>query len=726
MSDGLETFEQTGAEALQVAVEKLAAAQRQILSDDARYRTIIENAVEAIITIDEEGLIESANPSALQMFEYRKAELIGKNVSILVPPSDADRHDEYIRAYLRSGDAKIIGVGRDVEAIRKSGELFPAHLSISESEFNGRRFFSGIVHDLTDRRRYEESVQLISAIVESSNDAIVSAGLDGRLTSWNGGAERLCGYCAAEMIGRRLSSIVPERLHRLLEECEANVRRGEWVRGVEMPWLRNDGSVLFVVVKMAPMRGVVGDVVGASIVARDMTEQKRSEMELEDRARRMESLNEELQRRRDEAETHRRELEKTNERLVAAMRAAQSAAEAKTQFLANMSHEIRTPMTAILGYVSVLTESSSATDAERVEAIESIQRNSARLLGLIDDILDFAKLESGQLELERSRFSPRAFVESMIEPMRERAARKGVDLELKCVGATPASIHTSETRLGQILHHLIDNALKFTEIGRVIVEVRPAERNGQPFVEFRVTDTGVGVDPEKASELFEPFSQADSSMSRPFGGTGLGLSVCARLVKLLGGEIGVAARAGPGSEFWFTIPVECASSETTPTPAGVRQPASVVGHDAARVVDLNGRRILLVEDGLDNQRLISRFLAKAGADVEIASNGAEAVDMMMSARERDKLPDVVLMDMQMPVLDGYQATRKLRESAFRVPIIALTAHAMSHDRARCLGAGCDDYIAKPVGREALVSLVRSWADKPVPSHREPAPAAASE
>ncbi|MCA9257042.1 MAG: PAS domain S-box protein, partial [Phycisphaerales bacterium] len=349
MSDGLETFEQTGAEALQVAVEKLAAAQRQILSDDARYRTIIENAVEAIITIDEDGLIESANPSALRMFEYTKAELIGKNVSVIVPPSDADRHDEYIRAYLKSGNAKIIGVGRDVEAVRKSGAFFPIHLSISESEFNGRRFFSGIVHDLTDRRRYEESVQLIAAIVESSNDAIVSAGLDGRLTSWNGGAERLCGYTAAEMIGQRLSSIVPDRLHCLLEECEANVRRGEWVRGVEMPWLRKDGSVTFVVVKMAPMRGVLGDVVGASIVARDMTEQKRSELEIQDRALRVEALNEELRRRRDEAESHRRELEKTNKRLVAAMRAAQSAADAKTQFLANMSHEIRTPMTAILG-----------------------------------------------------------------------------------------------------------------------------------------------------------------------------------------------------------------------------------------------------------------------------------------------------------------------------------------------------------------------------------------
>lgn len=709
MTERIGTTDGSGAESLRRAMTALTQAQQRVLSNDARYRAIIENAVDAIITIDEDGIIESVNPSALRMFEYSEAELVGQNVSILAPSPDREQHDEYIRRYLKTGQARIIGIGRQVEGVKRSGARFPMRLSIGQSALDGRQFFTGIIQDLTERKRYDESVRLNSAIVESSSDAIIGLTPDGVLSSWNGGAERLCGYCADEMIGEPITRIIPHDHREAFAGCRERVRLGESVSGVEMTWQRKDGAEVCVDLNMSPIRGEANSVVGASIAAHDTTDQKRAELALQEHAERMEVLNEELQRRRDETESQRRELAEINGRLMMAMRDAQAAAEAKTQFVANMSHEIRTPLTAILGYVSVLGERLSTPDVETAEALDVIRRNGSRLLVIIDDILDFSKLDSGRLEVQRSRFDPVDVVRDVMAPMETRAANKGLTLRLDGASSIPKTIESDVTRFRQVLDNLIDNALKFTEVGGVTVSLGVREDTPEPLLEVRVVDTGIGIDPSRAGELFEPFSQADSSMTRPFGGTGLGLSVCARLVKLLGGELSVSGAPGRGSEFRFTIAAGTpASVKEAEAEGAASTPQAGLRSDEQR---LDGRRVLLVEDGVDNQRLYRHFLTKAGADVDVAVNGSDAVALMLNGRDSNRVPEIILMDMQMPVMDGYEATRSLRASNFATPIIALTAHAMTYDRSRCLDAGCDDYLSKPVDRKTLVGTVRQWLER---------------
>lgn len=705
MTDRVETTSVSAdAVPLERALAALTRAQQHVLSNEARYQAIIENAVDAIITIDEDGTVESVNPSAVRLFEYSETELVGQNVSLLVPSPDRERHDEYIRRYLATGNARIIGIGRDVEGVKKSGERFPMRLSIGQSELDGRHFFTGIIQDLSERKRYAESIRLMSAIVESSNDAIIALTLDGVVSSWNGSAERLCGIRAQEMIGQRWTAFVPREHREQMSDLRDRTQRGDCVTGAEMRWRRNDGTSVDVEVNLAPIHGAEGDIVGISVTAHDLTRQKQAERELEDRAERMEFMNEELQRRRDEADSQRSELERINGRLLIAMRDAKAAAEAKTQFVANMSHEIRTPMAAILGYISELGELPWESDSEAAEAVESIRRNGEHLLALIDDILDFSKLEAGRLRLKRTRFSPDRVVRDRLAQLETRAARKGISIQIDSQVDAAVTIESDVERFRQILDNLLDNALKFTEVGSVCVGLKMVKGEGGPLLEVCVSDTGVGFDSADAGDLFQPFSQADSSMTRAFGGTGLGLSICGRLVALLDGTIDARSRRGLGSEFRFTIAAGPRGGGSGSVEKNA--PASVASNDAS----LEGRHILLVEDGVDNQRLFKRFLTKAGAQVDVAVNGSDAVVFMNNGRETGHVPDLVVMDMQMPVMDGYEATRRLRASNFSLPIVALTAHAMEHDRARCLDAGCDDYLAKPVDRKALIATLCRWLE----------------
>lgn len=689
----------------------LADANQRARATDARYQAIVENAVDAIITIDEDGVIESVNPSGTRLFEYSESELVGQNVSMLVPSPDRERHDEYIRRYLETGKGRIIGIGREVEGVKKSGRRFPMRLSLGHFEIDGRHFFTGIIQDLSERRRYDESVRLIAAIVESSNDAIIGLLPDGTVSSWNNGAERLCGYRADEMLGERIDVILPHNERAAFADCCKRVQRGASLSGIGMILRCNDGSNVPVDLNLAPIHGASGTVVGASMAAHDTARQKQAERELQERAARMEAMNAELQRRRDEAETQRREMEEINSQLMIAMQEAQKAAEAKTQFLANMSHEIRTPMTAILGFVSELAERNNDPEFDSSEAIDVIRRNGSHLLALIDDVLDLSKLESGRLELTRSKFNPMEVAREVMAPFELCARNKRLDFRLQCEADVPTTIESDATRFRQILVNLIDNALKFTEVGRIEVRLGRSTREASAMLNVRVIDTGIGIDDRETARLFAPFSQGDTSMTRAFGGAGLGLSLCAGLVELLGGEIGATGKSGRGSEFWFSIPLglDAGLDESATDRSGI-PPAAIV--DGSTAECLKGYHVLLVEDGVDNQRLYRRFLFRAGAEVSLAVNGSDAVSHMLSARESGRVPDIVVMDMQMPVMDGYAATRALRGAGFEVPIVALTAHAMTYDRDRCLEAGCDDYLPKPVDKKTLFAVLSGWLREP--------------
>jgi signal transduction histidine kinase len=411
-----------------------------------------------------------------------------------------------------------------------------------------------------------------------------------------------------------------------------------------------------------------------------------------------------------------RELTDLTESLRKAKLSADDANRAKSEFLANISHEIRTPMTAILGHADLLLDPTLPA-ADKVSSIHAVQRNGRHLLELINDILDLSKIEAGKLEIESIACSLPNLLADVASLMRVRAVEKGLELRVEFHGAIPESIVTDPTRLRQILVNLIGNAIKFTERGSVCISCALANPRDEhePRLAFEVSDTGIGMTATQMERLFQPFVQADASTSRTFGGTGLGLSISQRLAETLGGSITARSEPGKGTTFRATIAIDLPEEVrmidcprevlSMPLPNG-DLPGST---DAPPADCLRGRRILLAEDGIDNQYLIALLLRRAGAWVELVENGREAITRALAQASAGTPHDVVFMDMQMPILDGYSAASQLRQSGYHQPIIALTAHAMSGDREKCLRSGCDDYCTKPIDQRRLIELASQYA-----------------
>ena len=401
--------------------------------------------------------------------------------------------------------------------------------------------------------------------------------------------------------------------------------------------------------------------------------------------------------------------------LTRARERALDATRLKSEFLANMSHEIRTPMTAILGFADELElalPNGGAEDPAR-QALVTIQRNGEHLLSLINGILDLSKIEAGKLAVTRTRFSPIALVADVVSLLGPRAREKGLALDARCDGPVPETIQSDAMWLRQIVINLVGNAIKFTSAGevRVIMRLAALDAPSGHLLEIVVEDTGLGLDVEQQQIVFEPFTQVQGAPTREFSGTGLGLSLSRRLARLLAGDIELASTPGRGSRFTLRVatgPLEgvrmCLPSEID---ALVSAP-SVLAHAPASA--LRGR-VLVAEDGADNQRLLHAILTRAGLTVELVANGELACERALAAWELGEPFDIILMDMQMPVLDGYRATRRLRDAGYSGSIVALTAHAMSGDREKCLRAGCDDYASKPVARAELLARLDAQLSK---------------
>ena len=384
--------------------------------------------------------------------------------------------------------------------------------------------------------------------------------------------------------------------------------------------------------------------------------------------------------------------------------------KARAEAAANMSHEIRTPMTAILGDAESLLELGDLSQApeQRLQALHAIQRSGVHLLSVINDILDISKIEAGGLTVERFHFDPLQIIGEAMALHREHAAAKGLPLSSEYRSEIPSSIEGDPARLKQILINLLSNAVKFTAIGSVRLEAGLVLSKDGPRLRFAVTDTGIGISEEQRLRLFLPFEQANQSTSRQYGGTGLGLAISGHLAQLMGGRIEVQSEPGCGSTFTVEIPTGSLDGVSMVSdPAAVEQSRAAVLALSRTARDLPRLdcRILVAEDSPDKGRVVCHLLQGVGAEVEMVENGRLAVDRALAARDEGLPFDLILMDMQMPVMDGYQATRTLRSQGYTLPIIALTAHALQEERQRCLECGCDDYQSKPIQREELIEAI---------------------
>ena len=389
-----------------------------------------------------------------------------------------------------------------------------------------------------------------------------------------------------------------------------------------------------------------------------------------------------------------------------ALQAAESADRAKSEFLANMSHEIRTPVTGVLGFTDLLLNGVDQNETEREDYLRTIRDCGRHLLDLINDVLDLSKIEAGQMEFERIHCQPDQIIDEVVDVLRLKAKEKGLKLDFRWEGSTPGGILTDPARLRQLVMNLVGNAIKFTENGGVQITACLRRECDRQHLAVTVTDTGPGIPHDRQQCIFDAFTQADTSVTRKYGGTGLGLSICRQIARGLGGDLTVESELDEGSTFTAAIDagslVEVRLSDRLPTINAAAVPEKAMG-----LLTLPSVEILLVEDGETNRKLISLLLRRAGAKVTTAENGQAGFEMAMTHNF-----DVILMDMQMPVLDGYEAAGKLREAHYAGPIIAMTAHAMSGDREKCLDAGCDDYMTKPIDREKLISCVAQCASQP--------------
>jgi PAS domain S-box-containing protein len=525
-----------------------------------------------------------------------------------------------------------------------------------------------VMHDISERMEAEEALRHTHDELQTIYDGVIEGLLvtdveTQRFVRANSSLCQMLGYTEEELLTLSIPKIhpaeeVPNDLQRFQAVAEGRVSINE-----NRPVVRKDGSIFY------------ADITGRPIVYngrrcllalfRDITERKQAEQQL-----------------------------------LEAKLAAEAANRAKSEFLANMSHEIRTPMTAILGFADLLLSTPSPEEA--MESAQIIKHNGEHLLQVINDILDLSKIEAGKCEIEPNECSPRRIVTGVLSLMKVRADAKGLSLTVERVGHIPDRIQTDPIRLRQILVNLVGNAIKFTEVGGVRIVVRSdATSNGRCNLVFDVIDTGVGMSQEQINLLFQPFSQVDTSAHRRFGGTGLGLAISSRLAKILGGDIAVTSAPGKGSTFSLTMAAGELKGANPSDHADIveSQPSETM---SKLVFDC---RVLLAEDGPDNQRLIAHLLRKAGAEVAVAENGKVAVDLALKARQAENPFDAIVMDMQMPVMDGYEATRALRNAGYEKPIIALTANAMIEDRRKCLDAGCNDYLMKPIDRAVLLQVV---------------------
>lgn len=542
--------------------------------------------------------------------------------------------------------------------------------------------------------QFQEKAQLLETVIQSANDAIIitkaELGNPGpEIMYVNSAFTRISGYTAEEMIGKSPRILQNEFTKReTLDAMKEALKKGESFKS-ELLNVSKDGRQYWLDISIVPVKNHHGVVTHFAAIERDITAKKEEEIKSK-------GMWIDLKRANMKAEAAARDLQES-------LKKAEAANIAKSDFLANMSHELRTPMNGVLGMAHLLTD--TTLDVEQRELVSTINASAENLLMLLNDILDFSKIEAGALTLEKIAFNFGETLNTVEHLLKPQADKKSVDLIVGYEPDLPKYVWGDPGRLRQIIINLVGNALKFTERGHVKLFAGTQETESGNRIFVSIEDTGVGIPENKLDEIFEKFTQADSSVTRKYGGTGLGLAITKHLVNMMGGEIGVESVEGKGSTFWFSIPCQPAQ----PGDAIVRQVENVIRCQAHEFLKPIGEaKILLVDDYNVNQVFAEKILRKFGVKhIELAENGFVALQKF-----RTTMYDMIFMDCQMPELDGYQATQKIRlledGTPLHTPVVAMTANAMMGDREKCLKAGMDEYLSKPLRAEHLKKVLQTW------------------
>ncbi|HEV2205393.1 MAG TPA: PAS domain S-box protein [Candidatus Acidoferrales bacterium] len=674
---------------LQKEVSDRTRAEEALRASEERFRLAIEEGPIGIALIDDSFQFTKTNRVLCQTLGYSETELTGASMLSVVDPSEVeriiDRADRHFRGVAPTDRL-------EARFVAKSGEILWMDVSVSPIRNSQGKLLYGlaVLENITQRKQAEEALQkemaerqqaqnelaerteFLNSLIQNSPLAIVVVGKGHKLQMCNPAFESLFRCRQTDVLGLPIERVV-ESQQEEASEIARQVMDGKPVHIITRR-MRRDGSPVDVELYAVPLlRG--GRVVRVLAMYQDITERVQAQ-----------------------------------EALVRAKEAAEAASRAKSEFLANMSHEIRTPMNGIIG----MTELALDTDLnpEQRDFLSIVKSSAHSLLSVLNDVLDFSKIEAGKLDLDIARFTLRQMLGETLKVLGFRARQKGLELTWRVQNDVPDDLVGDAGRLRQVLVNLVGNALKFTDEGQVSVEVEQQQaEHGATTLHFQVRDTGIGISSENRALIFEPFTQADTSITRKYGGTGLGLGISTRLIQMMGGKIWVESTVGRGSTFHFTIRLGIANGNKSAGQAEVLLPKAAFGNGSGKegssnTRHLRGLTILLAEDNAVNRVLTKRLLEKHGHAVLLAENGFEAVASF--ERERERL-DAILMDIQMPEMDGLTAIRAIRasekESQHHMPIIAVTAHAMKGDREKCMGAGADDYITKPLHASDLVTAL---------------------